>query len=215
MTDARIGRDTGTVRAMTTPSPASDTRTAASPRHHAAGPAIAIEGLRKAYGDKEAVRGIDLEVRDGEILTFLGPNGAGKTTTVEILEGYRQRDAGTVSVLGADPAHPTRAWRSRIGVVLQTCDVWPELTVAESLSLFARYYPHPLGVQRTLELVGLAESRNQRAGALSGGQRRRLDVGLALVGDPDLLFLDEPTTGFDPSARHHAWDAIAGLRELG
>ncbi len=174
-----------------------------------------MRDLRKAYGEKEAVGGIDLEVRSGEIFTFLGPNGAGKTTTVEILEGYRNRDAGEIEVLGQDPAHPTREWRSRIGVVLQTCDVWPELTVGESLSLFARYYPEPLSVDRTLELIGLRGDRNRRTGQLSGGQKRRLDVGLALIGNPELLFLDEPTTGFDPAARHHAWDVIAGLRELG
>jgi ABC-2 type transport system ATP-binding protein len=178
-------------------------------------PVVLVHGLRKAYGGRAAVSGIDLEVRAGEVFTFLGPNGAGKTTTVEILEGYRARDAGAVSVLGRDPARPTRGWRSRIGVVLQTCDVWPELTVAEALTLFGRYYPAPLPVERTLDLVGLAGDRDVRAGALSGGQKRRLDVGLALVGDPDLLFLDEPTTGFDPSARHHAWEVIAGLRDLG
>jgi ABC-2 type transport system ATP-binding protein len=178
-------------------------------------PVVRVRGLRKSYGDKEAVRGIDLEIRPGEIFTFLGPNGAGKTTTVEILEGYRARDSGEVEVLGHDPAAAVREWRSRIGVVLQTCDVWPELTVRESLALFASYYPAPLSVERTLELVGLKDDRDRRAGALSGGQKRRLDVGLALIGDPDLLFLDEPTTGFDPSARHHAWDVIAGLRDLG
>jgi ABC-2 type transport system ATP-binding protein len=179
------------------------------------GAVIRIRALRKAYGDKEAVRGVDLDVRRGEIFTFLGPNGAGKTTTVEILEGYRARDAGEVEVLGCDPAHAPREWRARIGVVLQTCDVWPELTVEEALSLFAHYYPEPLTVDQTLDLVGLAEDRKQRTGQLSGGQKRRLDVGLALVGNPELLFLDEPTTGFDPSARHHAWDVIDGLRELG
>jgi len=178
-------------------------------------PVVRIRGLRKTYHDKEAVGGIDLEVCRGEIFTFLGPNGAGKTTTVEILEGYRGRDAGEVEVLGRDPAHATREWRSRIGVVLQTCDVWPELTVEEALSLFGRYYPKPLSVDRTLELVGLGGDRKRRAGQLSGGQKRRLDVGLALVGDPELLFLDEPTTGFDPSARRHAWEVIAGLRSLG
>ena len=190
-----------------------ETRPAKAPSQ--ADAVVQIRGLRKTYRDKEAVCGIDLDVRRGEIFTFLGPNGAGKTTTVEILEGYRSRDAGEVEVLGRDPASPTREWRSRIGVVLQTCDVWPELTVSESLSLFARYYPEPLSVDRTLELVGLQRDRDRRAGQLSGGQKRRLDVGLALVGNPELLFLDEPTTGFDPSARHHAWEVIAGLRELG
>src|SRR5690349_15570974 len=162
MTDARIGRDTGTVRAMTTPSPASDTRTAASPRHHAAGPAIAIEGLRKAYGDKEAVRGIDLEVRDGEILTFLGPNGAGKTTTVEILEGYRQRDAGTVSVLGADPQRAGTPWRQRIGVMLQSSSLYPNLTARESLVVFAGYYAKPRDPDEVIEIVGLTEKQHAR-----------------------------------------------------
>jgi ABC-2 type transport system ATP-binding protein len=188
---------------------------AAEPEIETGAPAIRIRGLRKSYGSKAAVDGIDLDVFAGEIFAFLGPNGAGKTTTVELLEGYRTRDAGEVSVLGTDPEHATRPWRGRIGVVLQTCDVWPELTVAESLTLFASYYSHPLPVDRVLDLVGLREDRSKRAGALSGGQMRRLDVGLALIGDPDLLFLDEPTTGFDPSARHHAWDVVSGLRELG
>jgi ABC-2 type transport system ATP-binding protein len=196
---------------LTTPTTARPTR----PARPDGAPAIRIRRLRKAYGTTAAVDGVDLDVGHGEIFAFLGPNGAGKTTTVEILEGYRPRDAGAVSVLGVDPAEATRAWRARIGVVLQTCDVWPELTVEESLTLFARYYPHPLPVGRVLDLVGLGADRSPRAGALSGGQKRRLDVGLALVGDPDLLFLDEPTTGFDPSARHHAWDVVAGLRTLG
>ncbi len=178
-------------------------------------PVVRVSGLQKRYGDDFAVRGIDLEVGRGEIFAFLGPNGAGKTTTVEILEGYRSRDAGEVSVLGSDPRDATRAWRARIGVVLQTCAVQPELTVAELLTLYGGYYPEPLGVDETLGLVGLAEQRDRRAGALSGGQQRRLDVGLALVGNPELLFLDEPTTGFDPSARHHTWEVIEGLRELG
>jgi ABC-2 type transport system ATP-binding protein len=178
-------------------------------------PVVSVRGLRKSYGGVEVVRGVDLVVHAGEIFTFLGPNGAGKTTTVEMLEGYRIRDAGDVEVLGVDPARATRSWRSRIGVVLQSCDVWPQLTVSEALSLFASYYPRPLGVDSTLDLVGLTSERDQRAGTLSGGQKRRLDVGLALIGDPDLQFLDEPTTGFDPSARHHAWDVIGGLRDLG
>jgi ABC-2 type transport system ATP-binding protein len=177
--------------------------------------AIRMRGLRKDYGEIAAVGGIDLDVESGEIFTLLGPNGAGKTTTVEILEGYRSRDAGEVEVLGHDPAAATRDWRARIGVVLQTCQVQPELTVAELLTLFGSYYPDPLGVDETLDLVGLVEERDQRAGSLSGGQKRRLDVGLALVGNPELLFLDEPTTGFDPAARHHAWEVIDGLRELG
>ncbi len=178
-------------------------------------PAVRVRGLEKRYGSDYAVRGIDIEVRRGEIFAFLGPNGAGKTTTVEILEGYRKRDAGDVSVLGCDPREATREWRSQIGVVLQTCAVQPELTVGELLYLYGGYYPAPLGVEETLGLVGLTEQRDRRAGALSGGQQRRLDVGLALVGNPELLFLDEPTTGFDPSARHHTWEVIEGLRELG
>jgi ABC-2 type transport system ATP-binding protein len=176
---------------------------------------LRVRDLRKRYGEQWAVAGVDLEIAPGEIFAFLGPNGAGKTTTVEILEGYRTRDGGEVTVLGRDPRHATRAWRARIGVVLQTCAVQPELTVGELLSLYGSYYPAPLSVEETLELVGLRDERDRRAGALSGGQQRRLDVGLALVGDPTLLFLDEPTTGFDPSARHHTWEVIAGLRDIG
>jgi ABC-2 type transport system ATP-binding protein len=178
-------------------------------------PAIRIRALRKAYDGISAVSGVDLEVEAGEIFTLVGPNGAGKTTTVEILEGYRARDGGEVEVLGRDPAQATRDWRARIGVVLQTCQVQAELTVGELLTLFGSYYPDPLAVEETLGLVGLTGERDQRAGSLSGGQKRRLDVGLALVGNPELLFLDEPTTGFDPAARHHAWEVIDGLRELG
>ena len=154
-------------------------------------------------------------MRAGEIFAFLGPNGAGKTTTVEILEGYRDRDAGEVSVLGVDPAAPTRAWRERIGIVLQSGKLRPHLTVRESVELFAGYYPAPRPVDETIELVGLTEQRDSRTERLSGGQQRRLDVALALIGDPELLFLDEPTTGFDPSARRNAWSLIAGLRQLG
>jgi len=176
---------------------------------------IAVRDLRKAYGPVEAVRGVDLEVHRGEIFAFLGPNGAGKTTTVEILEGYRSRTGGHVEVLGVDPAHATRAWRARIGVVLQVCQLEPLLTVKESLDLYAGYYSSPRPVDETIELVGLADQSGQRAGKLSGGQQRRLDVALALVGDPELLFLDEPTTGFDPGARRDAWEMIAGLRQLG
>ena len=168
-----------------------------------------------AYGPFEAVRGIDLEVRHGEVLAFLGPNGAGKTTTVEILEGFRRRSAGEVTVLGVDPAKATADWRARIGVVLQESQPEPELTVRECLSLYAGYYPAPRPVGETLELVGLGGRAGARCGELSGGQQRRLDVALALIGDPELLFLDEPTTGFDPSARRSAWDVIAGLRSLG
>jgi ABC-2 type transport system ATP-binding protein len=180
-----------------------------------AGPVISIRGLRKSYGELEAVRGIDLEVRRGEIFAFLGPNGAGKTTTVEILEGYRERDAGEVGVLGVDPACADRAWRERIGIVLQESRMHPELTVRESLELFAGYYRRPRTVAETISLVGLAEKADDRVARLSGGQHRRLDVALALIGDPELLFLDEPTTGFDPSARRRAWEVVANLRALG
>ncbi len=176
---------------------------------------ISISGLRKSYGDVEAVRGIDLEVRRGEVFAFLGPNGAGKTTTVEILEGYRKRSGGEVSVLGEDPEHAGRAWRERIGIVLQSCRLDPYLTVRESLELYAGYYDSPRSIAETIELVGLEGKADARASSLSGGQQRRLDVGMALIGDPELLFLDEPTTGFDPSARRQAWETIAGLRDLG
>jgi ABC-2 type transport system ATP-binding protein len=178
-------------------------------------PVISVSGLRKSYGKLEAVRGIDLEVAGGEIFAFLGPNGAGKTTTVEILEGYRNRSAGDVEVLGADPAHVDRRWRERIGIVLQDSEMHPELTVRESLELFAGYYRRPRGVDATISLVGLTDKADDRVARLSGGQQRRLDVALALIGDPELLFLDEPTTGFDPSARRRAWDVVASLRDLG
>ena len=177
--------------------------------------AISIKGLRMSYGETEAVRGIDLEVRQGEIFAFLGPNGAGKTSTVEILEGYRKRTGGEVSVLGEDPAHAGSAWRDRIGIVLQSNSLDPYLTVRESLELYAGYFSHPRSVEEVIALVGLEEKAEERARKLSGGQQRRLDVGMALVGDPELLFLDEPTTGFDPSARRQFWDVIAGLRDLG
>jgi ABC-2 type transport system ATP-binding protein len=176
---------------------------------------ISIRGLRKSYGDFEAVRGIDLEVREGEVFAFLGPNGAGKTTTVEILEGYRRRSGGEVSVLGVDPERAGRAWRERIGIVLQSCRLDPYLTVRESLALYAGYYDAPRPIEETIELVGLTDKADARTKSLSGGQQRRLDVGMALIGDPELLFLDEPTTGFDPSARRQAWETIAGLRDLG
>jgi ABC-2 type transport system ATP-binding protein len=178
-------------------------------------PVISISGLRKSYGEAEAVRGIDLEVMPGEVFAFLGPNGAGKTTTVEILEGYRRRSGGEVRVLGEDPQRAGRAWRERIGIVLQSGRLDPYLTVRESLGLYAGYFRAPRPVDEVIELVGLEEKAEARASKLSGGQQRRLDVGMALVGDPELLFLDEPTTGFDPTARRQAWDVIAGLRDLG
>jgi ABC-2 type transport system ATP-binding protein len=177
--------------------------------------AVSVSGLRKRYGANEVVCGIDLTVATGEVFAFLGPNGAGKSTTVEILEGYRRRDAGHVTVLGEDPAHPTLAWRARIGVVLQASRMPAELTVLELVERYAGFYPHPRNVDETIELVGLVGKRRARTGTLSGGQLRRLDVALAIVGDPDLIFLDEPTTGFDPAARHQAWELVAGLRHLG
>ncbi|HEV7614643.1 MAG TPA: ABC transporter ATP-binding protein [Solirubrobacterales bacterium] len=161
------------------------------------------------------MRGIDLEVQAGEVFAFLGPNGAGKTTTVEILEGYRKRSGGEVTVLGEDPEKAGREWRERIGIVLQSGRLDPYLTVRESLGLYAGYYRAPRPIDEVIALIGLEQKADVRASKLSGGQQRRLDVGMALVGDPELLFLDEPTTGFDPSARRQAWDAIAGLRELG
>jgi ABC-2 type transport system ATP-binding protein len=176
---------------------------------------IEVRGLRKSYDNLEAVAGVDLEVRAGEVFAFLGPNGAGKTTTVEILEGFRRRTAGDVRVLGVDPVAAGRDWRARIGVVLQESEPEPELTAEECLSLYAGYYPEPRSVAETLELVGLTEHRSTRCSRMSGGQRRRLDVALALIGDPELIFLDEPTTGFDPAARQSAWRVIAGLRDLG
>lgn len=176
---------------------------------------VKVSGLRKSYGSLEAVRGIDLEVREGEVFAFLGPNGAGKTTTVEILEGYRTCTGGDVRVLDADPARSGREWHSRIGVMLQNWRVEPDLTVRESLEQFAGYYRRPRSVDEIVELVGLAGARDTRAGRLSGGQQRRLDLGLALIGDPELLFLDEPTTGFDPAARRATWRIIASLRTAG
>ncbi len=178
-------------------------------------PVISIRGLRKRYGEKEAVRGIDLEVRHGEIFAFLGPNGAGKTTTVEILEGFRHASEGTVEVLGTNPWHAPSEWRERIGLVLQESQAEPGLSVRECLELYAGYYRAPRPVGETLALVDLLEQADERATSLSGGQRRRLDVALALIGDPELIFLDEPTTGFDPSARRAAWQVIGGLRDLG
>ena len=189
--------------------------TALSAGRSAASPAIGVRGLRMRYGPREVVGGIDLEVRAGEVFAFLGPNGAGKTTTVEILEGYRNRTGGEVSVLGSDPARADASWRARIGVVLQESQPEPELTVTECLSLYAGYYPASRPVDETIKLVGLNQRARRAAAASPVVQRRRLDVALALIGDPELIFLDEPTTGFDPSARRSAWELIAGLRSLG
>jgi ABC-2 type transport system ATP-binding protein len=177
--------------------------------------AISVHGLRKSYGDYEAVRGISFEIPEGEVFGLLGPNGAGKTTTIEILEGYRRRDAGEVDVLGFDPGRAGPAYRERIGVVLQQSQLWPTITFAETHRMFAGYYDRPRDVDEVIELVGLEEKRDARVKTLSGGQKRRLDLGVALVGDPDLVFLDEPTTGFDPAARRAAWDMIRALRSLG
>jgi len=178
-------------------------------------PVISVRSLRKRYGSVEAVAGIDLEVRRGEIFAFLGPNGAGKTTTVEILEGFRTRTDGEVRVLGADPAHAGRDWRNRVGAVLQDSQPEPGLTVRECLELYSGYYAAPRDIGETIALVGLEEKADTIGEQLSGGQRRRLDVALALIGDAELIFLDEPTTGFDPSARRTAWGVIDGLRALG
>jgi ABC-2 type transport system ATP-binding protein len=176
---------------------------------------ITVRGLCKRYGDMEAVAGIDLEIQKGEIFAFLGPNGAGKTTTVEILEGFRRRTDGDVRVLGVDPQHAGSAWRNRVGTVLQESSPEPGLTVHECLALYAGYYDAPRAIDETIALVGLQGTEETLGERLSGGQRRRLDVALALIGDPELIFLDEPTTGFDPSARRAAWAVIEGLRELG
>jgi ABC-2 type transport system ATP-binding protein len=183
--------------------------------HTTAAPVVTVRGLIKRYGRREAVRGIDLDVHPGEIFAFLGPNGAGKTTTVEILEGFRARTDGEVTVLGEDPAEAGSAWRDRVGVVLQESEPEPGLSVRECVELYAGYYRSPRDVDATVALVGLTEKSGALATELSGGQRRRLDVALALIGDPDVVFLDEPTTGFDPSARRAAWEVISGLRHLG
>jgi ABC-2 type transport system ATP-binding protein len=177
--------------------------------------AISVTGLVKRYGDRAVVDGLDLEVQQGEVFAFLGKNGAGKTTTTEILEGYRTRDGGDVSVLGEDPATAGAEWRAKLGIVLQESRPLGALTVKETLRLYAAYFPNPHTVDEVIQLVGLEEQINQRAGRLSGGQVRRLDVGIALIGRPELVFLDEPTTGFDPEARRQFWDVISGLRDLG
>ncbi|HEY7966301.1 MAG TPA: ABC transporter ATP-binding protein [Solirubrobacteraceae bacterium] len=178
-------------------------------------PAIEVHDLRKAYGEVEAVRGVEFTVARGEIYGLLGPNGAGKTSIVEILEGYRERSSGTVSVLGHDPGERPIELRRRVGIVLQSSGIYSQVRVAEVLRHFARFYPHPRAVDEVVELVGLGDKRDERARRLSGGQRRRLDLALALIGDPELIFLDEPTTGFDPAARRTAWDTIRTLRDLG
>jgi ABC-2 type transport system ATP-binding protein len=180
-----------------------------------AAPAIHIRGLCRRYGTFVAVADVDLDVDHGEVFALLGPNGAGKTTTVEILEGYRRRDAGVVSVLGVDPAHGDRLWRARLGLVLQSGSVADELTVTETVSHFANYYPRPRPVDEVIAAVGLEDKRGARVVTLSGGQQRRLDVALGIIGDPELLFLDEPTTGFDPEARRQFWDLIRSLRAEG
>ena len=177
--------------------------------------AVAVTDLRKSYGGHDALRGISFDIAAGEVFGLLGPNGAGKTTTVEILEGYRRRDAGEVAVLGTDPERSTAAWRNRLGIVLQSSAMYINLTVREHIALFAGYYDRPRDVDEVVRLVGLEEKRDARVKTLSGGQKRRLDLALGLVGDPELLFLDEPTTGFDPAARRAAWDMIRSLRTLG
>jgi ABC-2 type transport system ATP-binding protein len=182
---------------------------------HVATPAILVRDLHKAYGDFEAVRGIDFDVAPGEVFGLLGPNGAGKTTTVEVLEGYRARTSGIVSVLGHDPGRRPRDLRRRVGIVLQSSGIYRHITVHEAVAHWARFYPHPRNVDEVVELAGLTEKRDALARTLSGGQMRRLDFALALIGDPELIFLDEPTTGFDPAARRAAWEVIEGLRELG
>jgi len=176
------------------------------------GAAVMVRDLRKSYRDVAAVRGIDLEINRGEVFALLGPNGAGKTTTVEILEGFRRRDHGTVDVLGEDPARAGRAWRARIGIVLQLASAGPELTVLEIVRHFAAFYPASRPAEEAIDLVGLTGKARSRIGKLSGGQTRRLDVALGIVGRPELLFLDEPTTGFDPEARRQFWELIRTLR---
>jgi ABC-2 type transport system ATP-binding protein len=178
-------------------------------------PVIVVDGLHKRYGSFEAVRGTSFTVESGEVFGLLGTNGAGKTTTIEILEGYRARTSGTVSVLGVDPDQPTRAWRERIGLVLQESELDPVFTPRETIAMFARYFRDPRPVDETLHLVGLDDKADARIGALSGGQRRRVDVAVGIIGRPELLFLDEPTTGFDPNARREFWAMIEGLKHTG
>jgi ABC-2 type transport system ATP-binding protein len=180
-----------------------------------ASPAIEVTDLRKAYGPVEAVRGLSFEVGRGEVFGLLGPNGAGKTTTVEILEGYRRRSAGEVRVLGHDPATRDRDLQQRVGIVLQSCGFYPRVTVKEAVEHFSKAYDRPRDPDETIALVGLGEKSDARTKDLSGGQRRRLDLALALVGDPEVVFLDEPTTGFDPAARRTAWGVVRALKELG
>ena len=205
-----IAEKSGDRAASATGSQLAPGRTPASPE-----PVVRVCGLVKRYGSQAAVDGINLEVHRGEIFAFLGPNGAGKTTTVEILEGFRKRTGGEISVLGADPATAGGAWRDRVGVVLQESEPEPGLSVRECLALYAGFYRDPRDIGETMNLVGLAGQSDTITTQLSGGQRRRLDFALALIGDPELIFLDEPTTGFDPSARRAAWEVIAGLRALG
>jgi ABC-2 type transport system ATP-binding protein len=181
----------------------------------AGGAAVRVSGLRKSYGAHEALRGVDFEIGAGEVFGLLGPNGAGKTTTIEILEGYRGRDGGEVEVLGVDPARASSAWREGLGVVLQSSSLYPNLTVRESLRVFGGYYSSRREADEIIEIVGLTDKAAARCRTLSGGQKRRLDLGLALVGNPELVFLDEPTTGFDPGARRAAWETIRNLRSLG
>jgi ABC-2 type transport system ATP-binding protein len=197
-----------TTSASSLPTPAGSARSAATPD-------VRVRNLVKRYGDFSAVRDVSLDIHSGEVFCLLGPNGAGKTTTTEILEGYRQRDGGEVSVLGKDPGHPDRVWRSQIGIVLQNTNENPELSVEETIRHFARYYSKPRDPDEVIAAVGLDEKRKSRSRSLSGGQRRRLDVALGIIGNPRLLFLDEPTTGFDPQARHSFWELIAGLRAAG
>ena len=177
--------------------------------------AVRVRGLAKSYAHVEAVRGIDLDISRGEIFALLGPNGAGKTTTIEILEGYRSRDHGDVTVLGHDPGRQRARLKPLIGIVLQSTGVEPYLTVTETVRMYAGFYPHPRPVDEIIELTGLAAKRGSRVTTLSGGQKRRLDVAVALAGDPELLFLDEPTTGFDPEARREFWRLILSLKEAG